>query len=84
MRKTIKILTISIFTSLNLFGQNKLPKNLIQTVKFLNIDCSENIKNNIKNIHNDSLIYSVYPFAKTEPNKSYKLTVKFHNIVDES
>lgn len=59
-------------TSLNLFGQNKLPKNLKQTVKYLDEDCSELVKTKIKTIHEDSLIYAVYPFAKKEPNKNYK------------
>lgn len=71
-RTILKILTIIILTSSNLLGQNRLPRNLKQTVHFLNSDCSESLKNKIKTIHLDSLIYAVYPFAKTEPYKNYK------------
>lgn len=72
MRTLIQILTLTILTSINLFGQNKLPKNLTQAVKYLDKDCSESVKNEIKTIHEDSLIYSIYPFAKNEPYKNYK------------
>lgn len=72
LRTLLQILTLTILTSLNLFGQNKLPKNLKQTVRYLDRDCSDSLKNKIKSIHKDSLIYAVYPFAKTEPYKNYK------------
>jgi hypothetical protein len=72
MRTLLQIFTLTILTSLNLFGQNKLPKNLKQAVKYLDKDCSDNVKNEIKTIHEDSLIYSVYPLAKKEPYKNYK------------
>lgn len=72
MRILLQILILIILTSLNLFGQNKLPKNLKQAVKYLDKDCPNDVKNRIKTIHEDSLIYSVYPFAKIEPYKSYK------------
>jgi hypothetical protein len=72
MRTLLQIFTLTILTSLNLFGQNKLPKNLKQAVKYLDKDCTDNVKNEIKTIHEDSLIYSVYPFAKNEPYKNYK------------
>lgn len=72
MRTTILIFTLTVLTTLNLFGQNKLPKNLKQTVQYLDKDCSDSIKNKIKTIHQDSLAYAVYPFAKTEPYKNYK------------
>ncbi|WP_430613213.1 DUF6794 domain-containing protein [Flavobacterium sp. JP2137] len=72
MRTLLKILTLTVLTSINLFGQNKLPKNLRQAVKYLDKDCSESVKNEIKTIHEDSLVYSVYPFAQKEPYKNYK------------
>jgi hypothetical protein len=72
MRKILQILTLTLLTSLNLFGQNKLPKNLKLAVKYLDKDCSDIVKNEIKTIKEDSLIYSVYPFAKVEPYKNYK------------
>lgn len=72
MRTTILIFTLTVLTTFNLFGQNKLPKNLKQTVQYLDKDCSDSIKNKIKTIHQDSLAYAVYPFAKTEPYKNYK------------
>lgn len=43
-----------------MFGQNKLPTNLKQAVKYLDKDCSNRVKNEIKTIHENSLIYSVY------------------------
>lgn len=72
MRNLKQILVITFLTSLNLFGQNKLPKNLKQAVKYFDKDCSDIVKNKIKTIHEDSLIYSVYPFAEIEPYKNYK------------
>ncbi len=72
MRTPLQILTLTILTSLNLFGQSKLPKNLKQSVQYLDKDCSELVKTKIKTIHEDSLIYSVYPFAEIEPYKNYK------------
>lgn len=72
MKALPQILTLAILTSLNVFGQNKLPKNLNQTVKYLDKDCSDSVKIEIKTIHEDSLIYAVYPFAKNEPYKNYK------------
>jgi len=72
MRTTLQIFMLTILTSLNLFGQNMLPKNLKQTVQYLDKDCSENLKTKIKTIHEDSLDYAVYPFAKKEPYKNYK------------
>lgn len=72
MRTILQILTLTLLTSLNLFGQNKFPKNLKQAVKYLDKDCSETVKNEIKTIHEDSLTYSVYPFAKVDPYKNYK------------
>ncbi len=72
MRKLLQILIITITTSVNLLGQNKLPKNLKQAVRYLEKNCSEVLKNKIKTIHEDSLIYATYPFAKNEPYKSYK------------
>ena len=72
MRTILQILTLTLLTSLNLLGQNRLPTDLKQVVKYLDKDCSDNVKNEIKTIHEDSLIYSVYPFAKIEPYKNYK------------
>lgn len=72
MKTLLQILTLTVLTSLNLFGQNTLPKNLKQTVQYLENDCSNSLKNKIKTIHEDSLSYAVYPFAKNEPYKSYK------------
>ena len=72
MKTILQILTLTTLTTLNVFGQNKLPRNLKQVVKYLDKECSENVKNEIKTIHEDSLIYCVYPFAKNEPNKNYK------------
>jgi hypothetical protein len=71
MRTVLLILTFFTLTIYS-FGQNKLPKNLKQAVKFLDKDCPDIVKNKIKIIHEDSLIYTVYPFAKTEPYKNYK------------
>lgn len=72
MRTLLQIFMLTILTSLNLFGQNMLPKNLKQAVQYLDKDCSENLKTKIKTIHEDSLDYAVYPFAKKEPYKNYK------------
>lgn len=72
MRTLLHTLTLISLISLNLFGQTKLPKNLKQTVQYLDKDCPENVKTIIKTIHEDSLIYTVYPFAKDETNKNYK------------
>jgi len=72
MRTLLQILALTILTSINLSGQSKLPKNLRQAVIFLNKDCSDSLKNKIKTIHQDSLIYSVYPFAKSKPYQGYK------------
>ena len=72
MRTLLQILTLTILTSVNLFGQNKLPKNLKQAVQYLDRDCSDSVKDKIKTIHKDSLIYAVYPFAESEPYKNYK------------
>ena len=49
-----------------------MPKNLKQSVQYLDKECSELVKTKIKTIHEDSLIYAVYPFAKNEPYKNYK------------
>lgn len=68
----LKIIVLIVFISTNFFGQEKLPKNLKQAVKYLDKDCPDIVKNKIKNIHNDSLIYAVYPFAKSEQGKDYK------------
>lgn len=72
MKILLQILTLIILTTLNVFGQNKLPRTLKQAVKYLDKDCSDSVKNEIKTIHQDSLIYSVYPFAENEPYKRYK------------
>ena len=72
MRTILQILIFTFLASLNLFGQNNLPKNLKQSVQYLDKDCSELVKTKIKTIHEDSLIYAVYPFAKNEPYKNYK------------
>ena len=72
MKILIQILTLTVVTTINLFGQNKLPKNLKQTVLYLTLDCPDSVKNLIKSIHKDSLIYAVYPFAKTKPYINYK------------
>ncbi|MCQ9634762.1 hypothetical protein MP477_07310 [Chryseobacterium sp. WG23] len=72
MKKILLISILLFLTSLNLFAQNKLPENLQQAVIFLGKDCPDRVKKQIKNIHNDSLIYSVYPFAKTNPYQDYR------------
>ncbi len=79
MRTLLQIITLTILTSLNLFGQSKLPKNLKQTVKYLNKDCPDSVKHKIKTIHEDSLIYAVYPFAKNEPYKNYETIFNWAN-----
>ena len=81
MKIQIKILTLTILTTLNLFGQ-QLPKNLKQAVQYLNNDSSDSVKIMIKTIHEDSLIYTVYPFAKKKPYKNYKTI--FHWTSDEN
>lgn len=72
MRTILQILILTFFTSWNLFGQNKMPKNLKRSVRYLDKECSELVKTKIKTIPEDSLIYAVYPFAKEEPFKNYK------------
>lgn len=72
MRKIFLISTILFLAQLHVFAQNKLPKNLKQVVMYLDKDCPDSIKIQIKNTHQDSLIYTVYPFAKTTPYKSYR------------
>ena len=71
MRKLFQIL-ILIILKINVSGQHKLPTNLKQTVKYLDKECPEGVKSQIKNSHKDSLAYTVYPFAKKEPSRSYK------------
>ncbi|WP_313032320.1 DUF6794 domain-containing protein [Soonwooa sp.] len=71
MRALLTIITILFLT--NLSGQNrKLPQNLKQSVKYLDKDCSLTVKNKIKTTQEDSLMYTVYPFSKTEQGKDYK------------
>jgi len=72
MRTLLQILALIMLASLHVFGQHKLPRNLRQTVQYLEKDCSDIVKNKIKTIHEDSLIYAVYPFAKNEPYNNYK------------
>jgi len=72
MKTLLQILTLIFLTSINLFGQTKLPRNLKQAVKYLNEECPEMVKLQIKNSHKDSLIYTVYPFSKKEDSKNYK------------
>lgn len=39
---------------------------------YLDKDCPDSIKIQIKNTHQDSLMYTVYPFATTKPYKNYR------------
>jgi len=71
MRKVLLIVTFFTLATCS-FGQNKLPKNLKQAVRFLDKDCLDIVKDKIKIIHEDSIIYAVYPYAKTEPYNSYE------------
>ncbi|MFP7656228.1 DUF6794 domain-containing protein [Chryseobacterium proteolyticum] len=72
MKKIFLISIILFLAQLQVFAQNKLPKNLKQVVMYLDKDCPDSIKIQIKNTHQDSLIYTVYPFAKTKPYKNYE------------
>ncbi|REC77211.1 hypothetical protein DRF60_12425 [Chryseobacterium elymi] len=72
MKKIFLVSTILFLAQLNVFAQNKLPKNLKQVVMYLDKDCPDSIKVQIKNTHQDSLIFTVYPFAKTKPYKDYR------------
>lgn len=72
MKTLLQILILTFFLSQNLIGQIKLPKNLEQSVLYLDKDCSDSVKYKIKTINEDSLKYAVYPFADKEPFKSYK------------
>jgi hypothetical protein len=63
--------------SLNSVGQNKLPTNLKQAIKYLDKDCPEKVKTKIKTIREDSLIYVVYPFAKDEPYRNYETVFRW-------
>lgn len=72
MKKIFLISTILFLAQLHVFAQNKLPKNLKQVVIYLDKDCPDSIKIQIKNTPQDSLIYTVYPFAKTNPYKDYR------------
>lgn len=72
MKKIFLISTILFLAHLHVFAQNKLPKNLKQVVIYLDKDCPDSIKIQIKNTLQDSLIYTVYPFAKTKTYKDYR------------
>ncbi|WP_265129474.1 DUF6794 domain-containing protein [Chryseobacterium oranimense] len=72
MKKILLVSTLLFLAQLNVFAQNRLPKNLKQVVMYLDKDCPDSIKIKIKNSHQDSLIYTVYPFAKTKPYKDYR------------
>jgi len=72
MKILLQLISVTILTSASLSGQSKLPRNLKQAVYYLEKDCPDSVKSKIKDIPEDSLIYAVYPFAKTEPYKNYK------------
>jgi len=76
MHNTMRTLLLNFIlltiTTVNLFGQNRLPENLKQAVKFLDKDCPDSVKIKIEIIQEDSLIYTVYPFANLKPYKNYK------------
>ena len=72
MKTLQQILILIFFSTQNLIGQTKLPKNLEQSVLYLDKDCSNIVKSKIKTINDDSLKYAIYPFAYEEPFKSYK------------
>lgn len=72
MGKILQVLTLTVLTTLNFFGQTKLPKNLKQTVKYLNTDCPDSVKQLIKNTYPDSLLYTVYPKAAIAKKNNYK------------
>ena len=61
MKTLLQILILAFFLSQNLIGQIKLPKNLEQSVLYLDKDCSDSVKYKIKTINEDSLKYAVYP-----------------------
>ena len=44
MKAIVQTFLLTVLTTLNLFGQNNLPKNLKQTVKYLDSDCSDSVK----------------------------------------
>ena len=72
MRTLLQILTLTFLTSINLFGQAKLPKNLKQAVKYLDKDCPESVKQLLKETHPDSLLFAVYPRASIAKKNNYK------------
>lgn len=80
--KVMLVASSVILTTTDSFGQNSLPKNLKQAVRYLDKECPERVKSRILSVHEDSLKYAVYPFAKAEPYKDYKTV--FHWTSDEN
>ena len=68
MRTVVLIIGLICLTITNSFGQGSMPKNLKQTVKFLDEDCPDSLKNIIKATENKDLKNLSYPWG----NSKYK------------
>ena len=63
MRTILIIIGLICLTFINSFGQKDTPKNLKQTVKFLDIDCPDSLKTIIKTTENKDLKKLSYPWG---------------------
>ena len=68
MRTVVLIIGLICLTFTNSFGQKSTPKNLKQTVKFLDEDCPDSLKKIIKTTDNKDLKNLSYPWG----NSRYK------------
>jgi len=75
MRTVLIIIGLICLTFTNSFGQESTPKNLKQTVKFLDIDCSDSLKTIIKTTENKDLKNLSYPWG----NSKYKTIFNWLN-----
>lgn len=68
MKTLLVIVCLVCLTWTNSFGQKGVPKNIKQSVKFLDIDCSDSLKTVIKATENKDLKELSYPWG----NRKYK------------
>ncbi|SFJ76542.1 DUF6794 domain-containing protein [Myroides guanonis] len=79
MRTILLIVSIFYLTLVNSFGQSDMPKNLKQTVSYLDKDCSDSLKLIIKSTDDKELKKLIYPFG----NSQYK-TIYYWSNNDKS
>lgn len=63
---------LSIVATITVYAQNRLPKNLKQSVHYFENNFEVGVKEQIRKSHPDSLTYTVYPFASSESGKRCK------------